>query len=127
MLKNRFGMIPGRNIKGMICRRWKVTAPFESRLSITDSTRTSRVKPRLVRFGGRERMWNVCLHGIDYHLCYAFGTKRRISVTEAIIIPREISKVPPQVLPPSRGKMPIASPLWWVLGGHRSDRTKNRN
>ena len=36
-----FGMITGRNMRGMSFSRWMVTAPFVSRLSIFDSTRTS--------------------------------------------------------------------------------------
>ena len=46
-LGNRFGMITGRNIKGMSFSRWMTTIAFVSRLSIFDSTRTSRVKPGL--------------------------------------------------------------------------------
>lgn len=43
---NRYGIIAGRNKKGMSFWRWMTTLPFVSRLSLSDSTRTSRVKPR---------------------------------------------------------------------------------
>ena len=49
-LENKFSMIAGRNIWGMIFNRWMATVPFVSRLSIFDSTRTSRVKPGLFSF-----------------------------------------------------------------------------
>ena len=92
-LENRFGMITGRNIKGRSFSRWMGTVPFVSRFSVFDSMRTSRVKPGLLSFYIRESMRNVMLHARDNHLFYAFGTKRRISDMEAIIIPRKISRV----------------------------------
>ena len=55
-------MISGRNIKGMSFRGWIATVPFVSRLSITDSTRTSKVKPRLTSFKVRKSVKNVRLH-----------------------------------------------------------------
>ena len=42
-LENRFGMITGRNIKGMSFSRWTATVLF-------DSKRMSRVKPRPFSF-----------------------------------------------------------------------------
>ena len=83
-LKNRLGMISGRNIKRVRIRWWKPQVP------ITDSTRASCVKPGFGRFRSRERMRNVRLHARHYHLCYALSTQRRVSVTEAVIIPRKI-------------------------------------
>ena len=56
---NRFDMITGRNIMGMNFSKWMATVPFVSRLSIFDSTRTSRVKLGLFCFGIRENMRNV--------------------------------------------------------------------
>ena len=44
-LENRFGILTGRNIKGISFSRWMATVLFVSRLSIFDSTRTSRVQP----------------------------------------------------------------------------------
>ena len=58
-LENRFGMITGRNIKGMSFSRWMATVSFVSRLSIFDSTGTSRVKTELFSFSIRESMRNV--------------------------------------------------------------------
>merc|ERR1711980_46320 len=54
---------------------------------------------------------------------YCFRTKRRITGTEAIIIPRKISIVLPQVIPSSRSKVPEAPRLRWVLRQHWSHRT----
>ena len=59
-----------------------------------------------------------------YHLCYVLSTQRRVSVTEAIIIPGKISIIPPQVSPASRGKMPKAPMLWRILRRNWSDRTR---
>ena len=47
----------------------------------------------------------------DTITCYALSTQRRVSVTEAVIIPRKISIIPPQVFPTSRGKTAGAPPL----------------
>ena len=101
--------------------------PFVSRLSIIDITRTSRVKPELFSFNIRESMRNVLLHARDNHLCYALGTKIRISDMEAIIIPRKIRIVLPQILPLSRVEMPEVPLLRRILRLHWSDRTGNRN
>ena len=127
MLKNRLGMISGRNIKGMIFRRWLAAVPFVSCLSIMDSTRASRVKPRFTSFRIRESVWNVCLHARDNHLRYAFCTKRWVSDTEAIVIPWKIRIVPPKVTPLSRGIMPEAPPLRWVQWRNWSNKTGSRN
>ena len=51
-----------------------------------DSTRTSKVEPKFVSFDDRESVWDVHFHARDNNLCYAFGTKRWISDTEAVII-----------------------------------------
>ena len=120
-------MIPGRNKKTVIIIRWKVTVPFVSHILIMDSTRTSRVEPGFVRFRRRERVRNECLHARDDHLSYAFCTTRRVSVMEAVIIPWKISIVAPQVVPLSRGIMPKASLLRWVLGRHWRDRARSRD
>ena len=58
-LENRFGMITGRNIKGMSFSRWMATVPFVSRLSIFDSTKTSKIKPGLFSFSIKESIRNV--------------------------------------------------------------------
>ena len=58
-LENRFGIITGRNVKGMSFSRWMATVPFMSCLSIIDSMRTSRVKPGLFSFSIRESVRNV--------------------------------------------------------------------
>ena len=125
-LKNRLGMISGRNIKRVRLRWWKAQVPFVGHLSIMDSTRASCVKPGFGRFRSRKRMRNVRLHARHYHLCYALSTQRRVSVTEAVIIPRKISIIPPQVSPTSRGKMPKAPPLWRILRRNWRDRTRYR-
>ena len=52
-LENRFGTFTSRNIKGMSFSRWMATLPFVSRLSIFDSTRTSRNKQRHFSFSIR--------------------------------------------------------------------------
>src|SRR6201990_2421397 len=77
----------------------KTTVIPEGSIPVADSTRTSRVKPRFVRFSRRERIWNVCLHARENHLGNAFCTLRGTLPTEAIIIPREIKEVRPQVRP----------------------------
>ena len=94
-LENRFGMITGRNINGMSFSRCMATVLFVSRPSIFDSTRTSRIKPDLFSFSIKESVRNVRLHAKDNHLCYALGTKRKISDTKAIIISRKIRIVQP--------------------------------
>ena len=58
-LENRFDMITGKSIKGISFSRWMATVPYVSRLSIFDSTRTSRVKPGLFSFSIKESMRNV--------------------------------------------------------------------
>ena len=40
-MENRFGLIPGRNIKIVSIMRWKAEVPFVSHLSVMDNTRTS--------------------------------------------------------------------------------------
>ena len=98
-LENGFGMMMGRNIQGMSFSRWMATVPLVSRLSIFDSTRTSRFKPGLFSFNIKESMRNIQLHARDNHIYYTLGTKRRIPEMKAIIIPRKIRMVLPQVLP----------------------------
>ena len=71
-----------------------------------DNTRASCVKSGFGRFRSRDRMRNVRFHARHYHLYYALSTQRRVFVTEAVIIPRKISIIAPQVSPTSRGKMP---------------------
>ena len=46
--ENRFGLIIWRNIKGMSFSRWMTMVLFMNRLSIFDSTRTTRFKPGLL-------------------------------------------------------------------------------
>ena len=58
-LENRFGMITGRNIKGMNLNRWIATVLFVRRPSIFDSTTTSIVKLGIFSFTIRESMRNV--------------------------------------------------------------------
>ena len=99
--ENRFGMVPGRNIKVMISRSAKAQVPFMGSLSILDSTRASVIKPRLFSVRSRKSVWNECLHSRDNHLRDALGTHRGIPALEAVIIPREIREVQPQVVPPS--------------------------
>ena len=53
-LENKISIITSRNIKDISFNRWMVTVMFVSRLSIFDSTRTSRVKPELFSFGIRK-------------------------------------------------------------------------
>ncbi len=72
-------------------------------------------------------MWNEHLHRRDSHLCNALNTHRGVPDPEAIIIPREIRKVLPQVFPPSRIIVPEAPLLRWVQRLYRSNRTENRN
>jgi len=111
----------------MIIRSWKALVPPESNLSIFNSTRTSVIEPRFFSIRGRKSVWNEHLHCRDNNLCDALGTHRGVPDLEAVIIPREIGKVLPHVLPPSRVKMPEASPPWWVQRLYWSDRTENRN
>src|ERR1700755_1761710 len=89
----------------------KTTAISEGNIPPADSTRTSRVKPRFVRFSRRERIWNVRLHARENHLRNAFYTLRGTPPTEAIIILREIKKVRPQVRPACGTKVPQTFPF----------------
>ena len=125
-MKNRLGMISGRNIKRVRLRGWKAQVPFEGHLFIMDSTRASYVEPWFGRFRSRKRVRNIRLHARHYHLCYALSTQRRVSVTEAVIIPRKISTIPPQVSLTSIGKTPKASPLWRILKRNWRDGARYR-
>src|SRR6201990_892970 len=82
----------------------------EGSIPAVDSARTSRVKPRFVRFSRRERIWNVRLHARENHLSYALSTLRGITPTKAIINPWEIREVQPQVRPASSTEVPQTSP-----------------
>src|SRR6201990_1365909 len=88
----------------------KTTVIPEGSIPAADSTRTSRVKPRFVRFSRRERIWNVRLHARENHLGYALSTFRGTSPTETVIIPWKIREVQPQVRPVSGTEMPETSP-----------------
>src|SRR6201990_829716 len=77
----------------------KTTVVPEGSIPAADSTRTSRVKPRFIRFSGRERIWNVRLHDRDNHLSYALCALRGTPTTETVIIPWKIIKVRSQVRP----------------------------
>ena len=90
---------------------------------MTDSTRASCVKPGFRKFGSRKRVRYVSLH---VRHCYALSTQRRVSVTEAVILPRKISIISRQVSPTSRGKKPKAPPLWIIPRRNRRDSTRYR-
>ncbi|MPC39496.1 hypothetical protein E2C01_033034 [Portunus trituberculatus] len=120
-------MIPGRNIKCMRFRRWKVQVPFVGNLSIMYSTRAGCVKPRFRRFRLRKRMKNVRLYARHYHLRYAFSTQRWVSDTKTVIIPRKISIISPQVPPTGRGKTPEEPPFWRILRRNWRNKTRYRN
>src|ERR1700755_675841 len=94
----------------MSFRSLKTTVISEGSNPTADSTRTSRVKPRFVRFSRRERIWNVRLHARENHLDNAFCTLRGTPVTKAIIIPWEIREVQPQVRTVNSTEMPQTSP-----------------
>ena len=81
------------------------------------SVRRSGIKPRFGRFRLREKIRSVRLHARHCHLCYALSTQGRVSVTEAVIIPRKIGKVSPQVPITEKGKMPEAPSHWGILRG----------
>src|ERR1700755_1647100 len=83
----------------MSFRSLKTTVIREGSVPVADSTRTSRVKPRFVRFSRRKRVWNVHLKARENHLGNAFCTLRGTPLTEAIIIPLGIEEVRPQVRP----------------------------
>src|ERR1700755_1704296 len=88
----------------------KTTVVPEGSLAAADSTRTSRIKPRFIRFSGRERIWNVRLHARENHLSYALCTFRGTPTTETVILPLKIRKVRPQVRPVSGTEMSETSP-----------------
>src|SRR6201990_3346727 len=111
--KNRFCTIPGRNISCKSFWSLKTTVIYEGSISAEDSTRTSRVQQRFIRFSGRERMWNVRLHARENHLSYELSTLRGTPPTETVIIPWKIRKVRPQVRPVSGTEMPETSPRRW--------------
>src|ERR1700755_2240038 len=94
----------------MSFRSLKTTVIPEGSIPVADSTRTSRVKPRFVRFSRRERIWNVRLHARENHLGYALCTLRGTPPTETVIIPWKIREVQPQVRPVSGTEMPEMSP-----------------
>src|ERR1700755_2736519 len=88
----------------------KTTVVPEGSIPAADSTRTSRVKPRFIRFSGKERIWNVRLHARGNHLSYALCIFRGTPTTETVIIPWKIREVRPQVRPVSGTEMPETSP-----------------
>src|ERR1044072_8339026 len=88
----------------------KTTVIPEGSIPAADSTRTSRVKPRFVRFSRRERIWNVRLHARENHFGYALCTLRGTPPTETVIIPGKITEVHPQVRPVSGTKIQKPSP-----------------
>src|ERR1051325_8961408 len=88
----------------------KTTVIPEGSIPAVDSTRTSRVKPRFVRFSRRERIWNVRLHARENHLGYMLSTLRGTPATKAIIIPCEVREVQPQVRPVGSTEVPQTSP-----------------
>src|ERR1700755_2089959 len=92
-------------------RGLKTTVLSEGSVTAANSARTSRVKPRFVRFSRRERIWNVRLHARENHLSYALITLRGIPPTKAIINPLEIREVQPQIRPASSTEVPQTSPL----------------
>ena len=65
----------------------------EGSISAANSTRTSRVKQRFIRFSRRERIWNARFHARETHLGYKLCTLRGTPTIEAIIIPLEIEEV----------------------------------
>src|ERR1700755_2964722 len=95
----------------MSFRSLKTTVIPEGSIPVADSTRTSRVKPRFVRFSRREIIWNVRLHARENHLGSAFCTLRGTPYTKAIIIPREIEEVRPQVRPAWGTEVPQTFPF----------------
>src|ERR1044072_1474468 len=94
----------------MSFRSLKTTVISEGSIPTADSARTSRVKPRFVRFSRRERIWNVLLHARENHLGYTLSTLRGAPATKAIIIPWEIREVQPQVRPVGSTEVPQTSP-----------------
>ena len=64
----------------------------EGSIPAMDSVRTSRVKPKFVRFSRKERIWNVRLHDRENHIRYALFTLRGTPLTETVIIPWKIRK-----------------------------------
>ena len=128
--KNRFCTIPGGNIKGMSFWSLKATVIPEGSVPAADSTRTGRIKPRLISFSWREREWNVRLHAGKNNLSYALSTLRGIPPAEAVIIPREIKEVRPQVRPVCSTEMPKTSPRrrrGSLLRKTWGDRIRNRD
>src|SRR6201990_3563367 len=91
----------------------KTTVIYEGSIPAVDRTRTSRVKPRFVRFSRQEIIWNVRLHARENHLSYALCTLRGTPPTETGIIPWKIRKVRPQVRPVRGTEMPETSPRRW--------------
>src|ERR1044072_3879962 len=94
----------------MSFRSLKTTVISEGSIPTADSARTSRVKPRFVRFSRRERIWNVRLHARENHLGYTLSKLRVTPPTKAIIIPCKIKEVQPQVKLVSSTEVPQTSP-----------------
>src|ERR1044072_1637968 len=88
----------------------KTTVFPEGSIPAANRTRTSRVKPRFIRFSRRERIWNIRLHARENHLRYALFTLRDTPLTETVIIPWKIKKVRPQVRQVSGTEIPETSP-----------------
>ena len=120
-MENRFGMLTDRTISGNI--GMSLWAAFLSLIT----REQAEFNQGFLALVLEKNVKNVWLHARDNHLCYVLGTKRKIFDMEAIIIPRKVRIVLPQVLPLSRAKMPEAPPLRRVLRLHWSDRTSNGN
>ena len=90
--KNRFCTIPGWNINWMSFISLKTMVISESSIQMADSVRTSRVKPKFIRFSRRELIWNVCLHARENHLGYTLSTLQGTPPMKEIIIPWKSEK-----------------------------------
>ena len=125
--ENRFGLIPGRNIKLARFISLKATVPFECFLLIADSSRASMSKPRFFCIRLRKRKRNVCLHARKDYLGNAFSTLRGSPATEAKIIPWEIKEVLPESPPVGSAKVPQAPPVRRIGRPYWRNRTGNRD
>ena len=108
--ENRVDTLQEQNIQSSRFISLKATVPFERIILVADSNRVSIIKPRVDCIRNREGMLNVCLHACQDHLCHAGNTFRGIPTMEIIIIPWEIMKGLPQILPIS-GTLLLQTPL----------------
>lgn len=114
---------PGRNVQIIISRSSKPHVPFVGCFSYI--AREQEWYDQGFQQFNRKNTWNVSLHSRNSHPRNALGIHRGVPDLETVIIPREIGKKGPLVIPLC--SISEASPLWWVKRLDKNNRTEWEN